>query len=1468
MNELDSRVCFDALSTLQNLQMVENVCNVCGASHFTQNCPDVSKGEHFPPFPWTSDGQIQDTPHQNMSRSSIPNGLHIIETGESLCVVTSQKFAKGTRFGPLMAKKSYIPVENAKFPLIVFGSPLLDSNDAEIEELFKIRNAYLDTRNENYCNWMIHVSPAQYSNEQNLICYQLYDQIFYTAIVDIEVGDILKVWYAPKYAAKMNVELLKPSPHEIVNNILRQVSIASMGSLTDDNLNFENNEYPVYEDITEKSNSEISLPPINSLIKASSYQNNNYLCSEHHIYDMDKNYEISSTSSIPNMDAATTAQNPPMMVSQLNYSLVPGFEAEGAGRPDQMTYEKWKSSFEMKNQTPGGKLSTKKVSKYFCEVCEKEYMTLANINKHMRSHNLHLCNLCVKSFKSTNELREHVCPKEKDVSNYSKCPVCFKILSNSWSLSRHMKTHKRDEANNSEEGKKLPSAVDPDESNPAGDDVLAKNPRVVLERLQISMPDDDQSIDDPNNSRSCDERSMSSTLVPYFETDDATRTTGNGADLMDPWERAEGDFSSSLEGEEDFSPQQRDLQDPMDMGKCLEGGNMGLTEKCTVCGKQFKNRTYLYKHLKSVHTAKIMRPPMQKPPLQMPGGYPMLPQGVGGKLDPCAQIHANSDYMTTSSPVKPSIAKALASKLTSKKKNKKLPEDDMSSACGNSPRSPLTPNSADLLAGDYMVPFSNANQININTSGNSITIISNVTYCNTHDGLVNPPAVGAPPPQAPVPPPPPPPGQFYHHPQQQQPQPPAVKLEPPQVTKVEHVDGVLTEKIMSTSDDRSTSPATFIIQKVKKEVVVSEVTQNDELSHIKDSESLYPLPPAPQQPHPQQMMPIMGHSNQMTPCEEMSDLQREFGETEEAEGGVFDELKDEEEQMESQGTSSDSPENLPGGETPTHSTSDLLSTEVLSPKTEESLPEAKIFTCDECNKTFAKRSQLTRHKNIHKNILFICPFCQREPFKARNSLKNHLKTNHKDMRDKWADPAYISAQVIKDPEKVEEYLRQWHEKTKSVIGQETLVAAGLGDVGMGGSGGGGSAGSSPAPTLADIKMLKKKKKMLMKAAAANSVKMEQDSSTKRMTEVKHEVDEKIYQQQPPVNQMMKQSPMMPPTNPGMHPPGQVGQVGATASMMPQSSPAQQPYQQQSPIQQQQQYSNHSYQQNMMSINHSQMHHQQQHHPMQQSHQQQHYGGPPPPQQQAMQQQQPQQAQQQFQQQMMSPPPMCGPMGTSSPVRSNMQSPPMSPHPSHHYYNPMGPAGGMNGSGHHPPGGRMMNNYPVSSLQQPQQALRGPPPLVATHHPGQQQPPGQYPPQMQPYHQPAQANSAYAAQQYHHQIQQQQQQNQHANYEMMHPSKRPRLYAPPPPNQAGPPPAQHNPHGPHQAYMGMMNPQAMQHHHPYMQQQQHPHMAVQQPQHHPGAPVPHPQQQQQHHQQQQQQQPPPQQQRPEVRGNFS
>lgn len=115
-----------------------------------------------------------DNSQQDLSRSSVPNGLHVIDNYDAPCVITSQKFAKGSRFGPLLAKKSYIPIDNLPFPLIIFGNAVPDLDDIpELSELFKVRNIYLDTTHEHECNWMIHVNPAGYRNEQNLIAYQV-----------------------------------------------------------------------------------------------------------------------------------------------------------------------------------------------------------------------------------------------------------------------------------------------------------------------------------------------------------------------------------------------------------------------------------------------------------------------------------------------------------------------------------------------------------------------------------------------------------------------------------------------------------------------------------------------------------------------------------------------------------------------------------------------------------------------------------------------------------------------------------------------------------------------------------------------------------------------------------------------------------------------------------------------------------------------------------------------------------------------------------------------------------------------------------------------------------------------------------------------------------------------------------------------------------------------------------------------
>lgn len=81
--------------------------------------------------------------------------------------------------GPVLAPKSYFPpASNTIFPLVIFndfwnGEGFMNDLSDDIKELFTVKNYYLDTSDENNCNWMIHVDIAKFSNEQNLICYQV-----------------------------------------------------------------------------------------------------------------------------------------------------------------------------------------------------------------------------------------------------------------------------------------------------------------------------------------------------------------------------------------------------------------------------------------------------------------------------------------------------------------------------------------------------------------------------------------------------------------------------------------------------------------------------------------------------------------------------------------------------------------------------------------------------------------------------------------------------------------------------------------------------------------------------------------------------------------------------------------------------------------------------------------------------------------------------------------------------------------------------------------------------------------------------------------------------------------------------------------------------------------------------------------------------------------------------------------------
>lgn len=77
-------------------------------------------------------------------------------------VITTCPIEKGTQFGPFAARKLFTLKPEIQFPLKVFS---IDSED--------FSEYYLDTSDENECNWLYFVGHANSEDEQNLISYQV-----------------------------------------------------------------------------------------------------------------------------------------------------------------------------------------------------------------------------------------------------------------------------------------------------------------------------------------------------------------------------------------------------------------------------------------------------------------------------------------------------------------------------------------------------------------------------------------------------------------------------------------------------------------------------------------------------------------------------------------------------------------------------------------------------------------------------------------------------------------------------------------------------------------------------------------------------------------------------------------------------------------------------------------------------------------------------------------------------------------------------------------------------------------------------------------------------------------------------------------------------------------------------------------------------------------------------------------------
>ncbi|KAJ8951838.1 hypothetical protein NQ318_019813 [Aromia moschata] len=163
------------------------ICGICGKDHSPKEC-NILKVTH----------QIPDKVIPSRARLTLPEALEIRKLADcSHNIYAKRPIERGTQFGPFQAKKLFTLHPSIEFPLKVFTD-----GDEDLSEYF------LDTSDENECSWMIFVGPAASFEEQNVICYQEGEHLYYGTIKDILPGEPLKVWYSPYYATRMKKEIL------------------------------------------------------------------------------------------------------------------------------------------------------------------------------------------------------------------------------------------------------------------------------------------------------------------------------------------------------------------------------------------------------------------------------------------------------------------------------------------------------------------------------------------------------------------------------------------------------------------------------------------------------------------------------------------------------------------------------------------------------------------------------------------------------------------------------------------------------------------------------------------------------------------------------------------------------------------------------------------------------------------------------------------------------------------------------------------------------------------------------------------------------------------------------------------------------------------------------------------------------------------------------------------------------------
>ncbi|KAM6933224.1 PR domain zinc finger protein 10 isoform 2-T2 [Xenentodon cancila] len=155
---------------------------------------------------------IPNRPVLSKARASLPLILYIDRCLGG--VFSKRRIPKRTQFGPVegpLVSQTELQDHHIHLKLCALDG----EKDGE-----RSSGMWFKLSDEDSCNWMMFVRPAQNHLEQNLVAYQYGSEIFYTTIKNIQPKQELKVWYAASYAEFVNQKIHDVTEEEM--KVLRE----------------------------------------------------------------------------------------------------------------------------------------------------------------------------------------------------------------------------------------------------------------------------------------------------------------------------------------------------------------------------------------------------------------------------------------------------------------------------------------------------------------------------------------------------------------------------------------------------------------------------------------------------------------------------------------------------------------------------------------------------------------------------------------------------------------------------------------------------------------------------------------------------------------------------------------------------------------------------------------------------------------------------------------------------------------------------------------------------------------------------------------------------------------------------------------------------------------------------------------------------------------------------------------------